>query len=105
MEFSKRLKFYRKKYMISQEELSKRLFTSRQTISKWENDKSYPDLNSLILLSNIFDISLDELIKGDINIMKKDVVRNNLMENALFFFSFLLLLYLYQYLQYYFMVN
>lgn len=56
---------------LSQEELANRIYVSRQTISNWENDKSYPDVNSLVLLSEIFHISLDKLIKGDIDIMKE----------------------------------
>ena len=46
-------------------------FLSTQTISNWENDKSYPDVNSLVLLSETFQISLDNLIKGDIENMKE----------------------------------
>ena len=39
----------------------------------WENDKSYPDVNSLVLLSEVFEISLDQLIKGDVEIMKEQI--------------------------------
>lgn len=49
------------------------VYVSRQTISNWENAKSYPDVNSLVLLSEIFQISLDKLIKGDIDIMKEKI--------------------------------
>ena len=38
---------------------------SRQTISNWENEKSYPDIINIIELSNLYSITLDELIKGD----------------------------------------
>lgn len=70
MELGKQIKYYREEAKISQEELGNRVFVSRQTISNWENDKSYPDVNSLVLLSEVFQISLDKLIKGDIGIMK-----------------------------------
>ena len=74
MEFGKQIKKLRQEAQLSQEELAERIYVSRQTISNWENDKSYPDVNSLVLLSETFQISLDNLIKGDIEVMK-DVIR------------------------------
>ena len=74
MELGKQIKKYRQEVQLSQEELADRVYVSRQTISNWENDKSYPDVNSLVLLSEIFQISLDNLIKGDIEVMK-DVIQ------------------------------
>ena len=74
MELGKQIKMHRQEAELSQEELADRVYVSRQTISNWENDKSYPDVNSLVLLSEIFQISLDKLIKGDIDIMK-DVIQ------------------------------
>lgn len=71
MELGNQIKKYRQEAHLSQEELANRIYVSRQTISNWENDKSYPDVNSLVLLSEIFHISLDKLIKGDIDIMKE----------------------------------
>lgn len=71
MELGKHIKKYRQEAQLSQEELAFRAYVSRQTISNWENDKSYPDVNSLVLLSEIFQVSLDKLIKGDIDIMKE----------------------------------
>lgn len=71
MELGKQIKKQRLEAGLSQEELASRVYVSRQTISNWENDKSYPDVNSLVLLSEIFQISLDKLIKGDIDIMKE----------------------------------
>ncbi|MFT8460044.1 MAG: helix-turn-helix transcriptional regulator [Liquorilactobacillus ghanensis] len=76
MKLGLQIKKYRSDYNYSQEELSEKLFVSRQTISNWENDKSYPDVQSLLLLSSIFDISLDQLVKGDLLVMK-NVVQNN----------------------------
>ena len=74
MELGKQIKMHRQEAHLSQEELANRVYVSRQTISNWENDKSYPDVNSLVLLSEIFQISLDNLIKGDIEVMK-DVIQ------------------------------
>ena len=73
MELGKQIKMYRLENKLSQEELANRIYVSRQTISNWENDKSYPDINSLVLLSEVFKVSLDNLIKVDIEIMK-DVI-------------------------------
>ena len=69
----------RQEVQLSQEELANRVYVSRQTISNWENDKSYPDVNSLVLLSEIFQTSLDNLIKGDVEVMK-DVIQKEEIE-------------------------
>lgn len=74
MELGKQIKKHRQEVQLSQEKLADRVYVSRQTISNWENDKSYPDVNSLVLLSEIFQSSLDNLIKGDIEVMK-DVIQ------------------------------
>lgn len=58
---------------LSQEELAEKVYVTRQTISNWENSKNYPDIHSLLLLSSLFNISLDQLIKGDIDIMKEEI--------------------------------
>ena len=78
MNFSKQLKKYREQHQLSQEALAEKLYVTRQTISKWENDKTYPDIHNLIALSVLFDISLDELVKGDMNEMKKRVQDNKM---------------------------
>ena len=74
MELGKQIKMYRLENKLSQEELADRIYVSRQTISNWENDKNYPDINSLVLLSEVFKVSLDKIIKGDIDVMK-DVIK------------------------------
>ena len=71
MDVGIRIKKYREKHNISQDELAEKIFVSRQTISNWENNKSYPDIKSLMLLSNIFNVSLDDFMKGDIEEIKK----------------------------------
>ncbi len=63
---------------LSQEELSEKVYVTRQTISNWENNKSYPDIHSLLLLSSTFNISLDQLIKGDVKIMKEEINRSEI---------------------------
>ena len=71
MDVGIRIKKYREKQNISQDELAEKIFVSRQTISNWENSKSYPDIKSLLLLSDIFKVSLDDFMKGDIEKIKK----------------------------------
>ena len=73
MELGNQIKKYRSELQISQEQLADRIYVSRQTISNWENEKNYPDVNSLILLSEVFQTSIDKLIKGDIEIMKEKI--------------------------------
>ena len=75
MEFSKTIKRLRTEKGWSQEMLAEHAYVSRQTVSNWETEKSYPDVHSLLILSDIFGVSLDELIKGDVEIMK-DTIKN-----------------------------
>ena len=60
----------RKEKGLTQEEFGKIFHVTRQTVSNWENEKSYPDLQILIDISNRFDISLDVLIKEDVKMVK-----------------------------------
>lgn len=76
MEIGNQIKKFRKELELSQDELAERIFVSRQSVSNWENDKNYPDLKSLVLLSTIFNVSLDILIKGDIEAMKEKIQEN-----------------------------
>lgn len=71
MEAGTQIKKYRSNMGISQEELAEKVYVSRQTISNWETGKNYPDIHSVLLLSSVFNVSLDQLIKGDVEIMKK----------------------------------
>ena len=73
MELGAQIKKYRNEQTLSQEELAERVFVSRQSISNWENGKTYPDIKSLLLLSEVFSVSLDQLVKGDVDIMKKEI--------------------------------
>lgn len=73
MELGQQLKAHRKELGISQDELAEKIFVSRQSISNWENNKTYPDIHTLLLLAETFGVSLDELIKGDVEEMKKEI--------------------------------
>ena len=72
-DFSSNLRRLRKRAGLSQDALAEKLSVARQTVSSWERGKSYPDIHSLLLLSALFDVSLDQLIKGDLETMKQEV--------------------------------
>ncbi|EHD1589104.1 helix-turn-helix transcriptional regulator [Listeria monocytogenes] len=74
MNIGDKLKQTRKKGGFTQDEISQQIHVSRQTISSWENSKSLPDVTSLILLSDIYSLSLDDLIKGDYKMINE--IRN-----------------------------
>ncbi len=61
----------RKKATLSQEQLAGKLNVSRQAVTKWETDKGIPDIANLIAISDEFELSLDELIKGNATVKKK----------------------------------
>lgn len=69
MELGETLKRARQERELTQEALAERLGVSRQTISNWENNRSYPDIMSVIALGELYAISLDELLKGDRNML------------------------------------
>ena len=73
MELGKKIKELRAEKNWSQEMLAERAYVSRQTVSNWETEKNYPDVHSLLILSDIFGVSLDELIKGDVDTMKETI--------------------------------
>ena len=78
MEIGGQIKKYRNERSMSQDTLAERIYVSRQTISNWENNKSYPDINSLVLLSKVFGVSIDILIKGDVEEMKEKLRKEEL---------------------------
>ena len=61
----------RKKGNMTQEDFAKIFHVTRQTVSNWENQKSYPDLQTLVQISDEFDISLDAMLKEDMSMVKK----------------------------------
>lgn len=73
MEIGAQIKKYREAQGLSQEALAEKIFVTRQTISNWETGKSYPDVHSLMLLGGVFNVSIDQLVKEDIDIMKKEI--------------------------------
>ena len=80
---------------LSQDEFAAILCVSRQTISNWENEKCYPDIETLIMIGDKFDISLDELLKEDeemIKDMNKKIKTNNIKKIIIIVLSVVLLL-------------
>lgn len=65
IETANRLLQYRKQHGLSQEALAEKIGVSRQAISKWERAEASPDTDNLILLADIYGVSLDELLKGE----------------------------------------
>ncbi|WP_027108397.1 helix-turn-helix domain-containing protein [Lacticigenium naphthae] len=63
MEFSEKLRSLRKEKGLSQEKLAERLTVTRQSVSKWESGQAFPEIEKLIKISDLFGVSLDELIK------------------------------------------
>lgn len=70
MEIGNKLKKSRLESKLTQEKVAEEIQVSRQTISNWENEKSYPDIISVIKMSDLYNVSLDELLKGDSEMIK-----------------------------------
>lgn len=94
MEIGARIKEHRTAAGMSQDDLAARVYVSRQTISSWENNKTYPDVQSLLLLSKIFDATVDSLIKGDVETMNETIERDSAIMKRLSYvmLGFLLLM-------------
>lgn len=73
MEIAAQIRKHRQQAGLSQEQLAQNIYVTRQTVSNWETGKSYPDIHSLLLLSRLFDVTVDQLIKGDIETMKQEI--------------------------------
>ncbi|WP_088043297.1 helix-turn-helix domain-containing protein [Bacillus sp. EAC] len=71
MIFSERLKKEREKRNLSQNELAEKLHVSRQSVSKWETGKNYPSIEIIIDLSDLFGITIDELLRSDAELKEK----------------------------------
>lgn len=72
MGFGENLQFYRKRENITQEQLAEQLGVSRQTISKWESGTSYPEMEKLLQLCEMFHCTMDVLLRGDAQMALKE---------------------------------
>lgn len=70
MTFAEKLKYIRKQAGMSQEQLAEKLGVSRQAVTKWETDTGIPDIENIMAISALFDISIDELLVGEKGVKK-----------------------------------
>lgn len=66
MQFGENMQFLRKQKGMTQEDLAEQMAVSRQTVSKWESDQSFPETDKLIALCDLFGCSMDALLRGDV---------------------------------------
>lgn len=71
MKLADQLRILRKNHNFSQKKVAEKLGVTKQAVSKWENDRGYPDIDNLVILSDLYEVTLDELIKGDKTFQKK----------------------------------
>lgn len=82
MEFAKQIKQLRAANQLTQEQLARQLNVSRQTISSWETGRNLPDLEMVVVLAKLFEISLDTLILGDDKMENKLIDDGNLVNKS-----------------------
>jgi DNA-binding XRE family transcriptional regulator len=71
VELGKQIKQHREARGLSQDDLARKIYVSRQTISNWETDRTCPDIQSLLLMSTLFDVTIDDMVRGDIEMIQK----------------------------------
>ena len=79
MIIGEQLRDARQKHQLSQEQIAEMLEVSRQTISNWETSRSYPDIERVIRLAEIYHLSLDELLRGDQQMVKTWMAETNVV--------------------------
>lgn len=83
MKFEERIQLLRKEKGLSQEDLAEKLGVSRQAVAKWEAGLSYPDVDNLIILSNLFHISIDSLLKTDEDSCNRNVIPSMQVDSSM----------------------
>ncbi|MEK4503845.1 helix-turn-helix domain-containing protein [Bacillus sp. FSL R12-0069] len=92
MNLGTQLKKFRELKSFSQEDVARKVGVTRQAVYKWESNKSYPDIDNLILLNELYEVTIDELIKGsegageELDKKDKDKCKDDDEENDLGFF-------------------
>ena len=81
MKFGEQIKERRQELDLTQAEVAEKLFVTRQAVSNWEHNKTYPDLNMLVRISNVYQISRDSLLRCQ---HRFKIVRNHRFKNVLF---------------------
>lgn len=92
MKISQMLKEKRAEYGLTQEQLSEQIFVSKKTISNWETGKTTPDIDSLIRLAKLFDLSLDELLLEGSDVVKDIKKKEKAYDNQRLFIVILTML-------------
>ena len=82
MDIGNQIKERRQRLGLSQEELAQRLYVTRVTISHWETSKTLPDVQSMLLLANLFGTSIDEMVRGDVDEMREMVEKDEQQRKA-----------------------
>ena len=100
MNLGSQLKRFRESKSFSQEDVARKVGVTRQAVYKWESNKSYPDIDNLILLSELYEVTIDELIKGledareELNKKDKDECEDDENENDFGFFIGIVLIFI-----------
>ena len=82
MDIGNQIRERRQRLGLSQEELAQRLYVSRVTVSHWETGKTLPDVQSMLLLANLFGTSIDEMVRGDVDEMREMVEKDEQQRKA-----------------------
>ena len=92
MNFAQKMKSYRQKNNWTQQDIAERLNVSRKTISSWENSRSYPDIFMLVQISDLYRVSLDDLLREDHKMIDsyKQEHEINKKERRTFIFSYII---------------
>ena len=90
MKLSENLKIIRRENNLSQEQLAEQLGVSRQAVSKWESDQSYPEMDKVLLICKLYGYGIDELMNENVSVVKEErQSRNNINKYIDDFFSFI----------------
>ena len=89
MNISEKIKKIRDDERLTQEQFAEKINVSRNAVAKWETNRGYPDIQNLITISEVFNVSLDEMVKEDIKVRNKIVAESSSKK-----WHFLVILYL-----------
>ena len=82
MDIGNQIMEQRQRLGLSQDELAQRLYVSRVTVSHWETNKTLPDVQSMLLLANLFGTTIDEMVRGDVDEMREMVEKSEQQRKA-----------------------
>ena len=82
MDVGNQIRERRQQLGLSQDELAQRLYVTRVTISHWETGRTLPDVQSMLLLANLFGTTIDEMLRGDVDEMREMVEKDERRKRA-----------------------